>query len=272
MNKTTEQDSSYCDIQDMSSAAILIAINDEDKKVAYAVEKQLSSIQRFVDAVYPRMRTGGRLIYVGAGTSGRLGVLDASEIPPTFGMDASRVVGIIAGGDVALKRSLENVEDNELQAVKDLDDIAIAPLDSLLGVTASGTTPYVLSACQYAKKKGLVTGGLCMNDKSPLTDHVDFPISIVVGAEFITGSTRMKSGTAQKMVLNMISTTLMVLLGRVHGNKMSHLQLSNRKLQERGIAILQERFSISYEDAQALIARSKNLAEAVEIIQKRLKV
>lgn len=266
MKKTTEQDSLYTDLEHLSTSEIVHAINEEDKKVAFAVEKKLAEIEQFVEAVYPKMKEGGRLIYAGAGTSGRLGILDASEIPPTFGMEFGRVLGIMAGGDIAITRSQENVEDHTEQAVKDLMNVHLNEMDSLLGITASGSTPYVLAGCRYANSLGCVTGGLTMNEGSPLSQTAKFPIEVVVGAEFLTGSTRMKSGTAQKMVLNMISTTLMIKLGRVKGNKMSHMQLSNIKLRERGVRILMEQYQVSRETAERAVSSHKTLEDAVKSI------
>lgn len=251
--KITEQPSRYENLEMMSVREILKHINDEDAIVAGAVREVIPQVQKLVEAIEPRMRRGGRLFYVGAGTSGRLGVLDASELPPTFGIPESRVIGIIAGGDQALRRAVERAEDSSDQGWQDLQSYHPTTDDTVLGVAASGTTPYVVGAIRMARQHGLLTGGITNNLHTPLAKAADYAIETIVGPEFVTGSTRMKSGTAQKMILNMISTTLMVRLGRVRGNRMVNMQLSNAKLIDRGTRILQEELGISYVEAQRLL-------------------
>ncbi len=251
--KITEQPSRYENLEMMSVREILKHINDEDAIVAGAVREVIPQVQKLVEAIEPRMRRGGRLFYVGAGTSGRLGVLDASELPPTFGIPESRVVGIIAGGDQALRHAVERAEDSSEQGWQDLQSYHPTTDDTVLGIAASGTTPYVVGAIRMARQHGLLTGGITNNLHTPLAKAADYAIETIVGPEFVTGSTRMKSGTAQKMILNMISTTLMVRLGRVRGNRMVNMQLSNAKLIDRGTRILQEELGISYVEAQRLL-------------------
>lgn len=251
--KITEQPSRYENLEMMSVREILKHINDEDAIVAGAVREVIPQVQKLVEAIEPRMRRGGRLFYVGAGTSGRLGVLDASELPPTFGIPESRVVGIIAGGDQALRHAVERAEDSSDQGWQDLQSYHPTTDDTVLGIAASGTTPYVVGAIRMARQHGLLTGGITNNLHTPLAKAADYAIETIVGPEFVTGSTRMKSGTAQKMILNMISTTLMVRLGRVRGNRMVNMQLSNAKLIDRGTRILQEELGISYVEAQRLL-------------------
>lgn len=249
-DRITEQTSHYDHLEQMSVAELLKHISDEDKMVADAVSKAMVQIIPLVEAIEPRMRRGGRLFYVGAGTSGRLGVLDASELPPTFGVPESLVVGIIAGGDKALRHAVENAEDMEEQGWRDMAAFHPTADDSVIGIAASGTTPYVIGAVREARQHGLLTGCITSNPATPLAAAADFPIETIVGPEFVTGSSRMKSGTAQKMVLNMISTALMVRLGRVEGNKMVKMQLTNAKLVDRGTRMIQETLGISYEEAE----------------------
>ena len=218
--------------------------------MAEVVRTVIPQIEALVEAIEPRMRQGGRLFYVGAGTSGRLGVLDASELPPTFGVPDTRVVGIIAGGDEALRHAVENAEDIAEQGWRDVDTYKPTANDTVLGIAASGTTPYVVGAVSEAKKHGLLTGCITSNPHTPLAEAADYPIETIVGPEFVTGSSRMKSGTAQKMVLNMISTALMVRLGRVKGNRMVKMQLTNAKLVDRGTRMIQESLGLSYDEAQ----------------------
>lgn len=250
MEKITEQPSRFDHLEQMSVAELLQHINGEDSLVAEAVRKAIPQIESLVEAIEPRMRQGGRLFYIGAGTSGRLGVLDASELPPTFGVSCDWVIGIIAGGDAALRHAVENAEDIPEQGWKDL--LAYHPTkdDTVLGIAASGTTPYVIGALSQARENGLVTGCITSNPGSPLANVSDYPIETIVGPEFVTGSSRMKSGTAQKMVLNMISTSLMIRLGRVQGNRMVKMQLTNAKLVDRGTRMLQEMLGLSYDEAQ----------------------
>ena len=250
IDKITEQPSHYDHLEQMSVGELLQHINDEDALVAEAVRKALSQIEAFVTAIEPRMKRGGRVFYIGAGTSGRLGVLDASELPPTFGVPETWVIGVIAGGDVALRRAVEHAEDIAEQGWKDL--LAHHPTqdDTVLGIAASGTTPYVVAAIRQARRNGLLTGCITSNPNTPLAMEAEYPIETIVGPEFVTGSSRMKSGTAQKMVLNMISTTLMIRMGRVHGNRMVNMQLTNDKLIDRGTRMLQDSLGLSYDDAR----------------------
>ena len=249
-DKITEQPSHYDDLERMSVGELLTHINEEDATVAEAVRKVIPEIQAFVEAVEPRMRRGGRLFYVGAGTSGRLGVLDASELPPTFGVPEDRVIGLIAGGDRALRHAVEKAEDFAEKGWQDLHTFSPTADDTVLGIAASGTTPYVVGAVSDARKNGLLTGCITSNPNTPLAAAVEHPIETIVGPEFVTGSSRMKSGTAQKMVLNMISTSLMIRLGRVKGNRMVKMQLTNAKLVDRGTRMIQESLGLSYTEAQ----------------------
>jgi len=264
MKRTTESASNYSALESMSTKDLLTNINNEDQTVPQAIEKEIPAIERFIDACLERMRNGGRLFYIGAGTSGRLGIVDASECPPTFGIAQGIVVGIIAGGDSAIRKAVEFAEDDTQQGWKDLQEYSITSNDTLVGIAASGTTPYVLGAISEAKNHGLLTAGISCNPGSPLSELVDFPITPEVGPEFVTGSTRMKSGTAQKLVLNMISTTLMVKLGRVKGNKMVDMQLSNNKLVDRGIKMIQDEINVSYADAEKLLSLFGSVRKAVD--------
>ena len=248
--KITEQPSRYNHLERMSVGELLQHINDEDRLVAEAVSKALPQIEALVEAIEPRMKRGGRLFYVGAGTSGRLGVLDASELPPTFGVSEEWVVGIIAGGDEALRHAVENAEDSPEHGWCDLQAFHPKADDVVIGIAASGTTPYVIGAIEHAKQHGLLTGRITSNPSTPLAIVADYPIETIVGPEFVTGSSRMKSGTAQKMVLNMISTSLMIRMGRVRGNRMVKMQLKNAKLVDRGTRMLQEFLGLDYEEAQ----------------------
>ena len=249
-DKITEQPSYFDHLEQMSVGELLRHINEEDKLVAEAVRKVIPEIQALVEAIEPRMKQGGRLFYVGAGTSGRLGVLDASELPPTFGLPPDIVIGIIAGGDTALRHAVENAEDFPEKGWQDLMAYSPTKLDTVIGIAASGTTPYVVGAVSEAKKNGLLTGCITSNPGTPLAATCEFPIETIVGPEFVTGSSRMKSGTAQKMVLNMISTSLMIRLGRVEGNRMVKMQLTNAKLVDRGTRMIQESLGLSYDEAQ----------------------
>ena len=249
-DKITEQPSRYDHLEEMSVGELLVHINEEDALVAEAVGRALPQIEALVKAIEPRMKRGGRLFYVGAGTSGRLGVLDASELPPTFGVSPDRVVGIIAGGDEALRRAVERAEDIPEQGWQDLEAFQPTADDTVIGIAASGTTPYVLGAVSEARRRGLLTGCITSNPQTPLADASEYPIETIVGPEFVTGSSRMKSGTAQKMVLNMISTSLMIRLGRVSGNRMVKMQLTNAKLIDRGTRMIQESLGLDYEEAK----------------------
>lgn len=238
--RTTEESSLYDDIEKSSTLEIISNINTEDKKVAFEVEKQIPQIGLLVDAAANKLQNGGRLFYIGAGTSGRLGMVDASECPPTFGVSEDLVVGIIAGGQKAMFHAVENAEDDVAQAWHDLEAHKINELDMVVGITASGTTPYVIGGLKKCQAHGIVTGSISCNANSPVSAHANFPIEVVVGPEFLTGSTRMKSGTAQKMILNMISTSVMIKLDRIKGNKMVNMQLTNQKLFDRGVKMIME--------------------------------
>lgn len=264
MKKTTESSSNYDALENMSTLELLTNMNREDQLVALAVEKEIPVIEKFVEAACSRMKDGGRLFYLGAGTSGRLGVVDASECPPTFGVPHGLVVGLIAGGDQAIRKAVEFAEDSTEQGWKDLQDHDITPKDIVVGIAASGTTPYVLSALLKANENGNLTAGISCNTGSPLSKLAQHAITPEVGPEFVTGSTRLKSGTAQKLVLNMISTTLMIKLGRVRGNKMVDMQLSNDKLVDRGTKMIQEALQISYEDAKILLKKHGSVRAAID--------
>ena len=266
--RTTEQPSNYDDLEKMSTEEILKNINNEDQKVALAVEKALPQIKVLVEKVVDKISNhNGRLFYIGAGTSGRLGVLDASECPPTFGVSHNVVIGLIAGGDGALRKAVENAEDDTEQAWKDLQEFKISKNDVLVGIAASGTTPYVIGGINSARENGLITGCVTNNAGSPLSEAAEFPIEVVVGPEFVTGSTRMKSGTAQKLVLNMISTAVMIKLGRIKGNKMVDMQLSNKKLVGRGELMLMEELNISEHLAKTLLEEHKSVRKVLEIFK-----
>jgi len=262
--KTTEQSSKYEHLEKMSVTALLSNINQEDKTVPFAIEKALPQIESLVTQIVTKMKLGGRLFYIGAGTSGRLGVVDASECPPTFGVPFDMVVGIIAGGDAAIRRAVENAEDNATQAWRDLLEYNINENDVVIGIAASGTTPYVIGGLQACNENNIVTGSISCNAGSPLSKTVKFPIDVVVGPEFVTGSSRMKAGTAQKLVLNMISTATMIQLGKVKGNKMVDMQLSNSKLVDRGIKMIIGEIPVSYEEAAELLNTHGSVRKAVD--------
>lgn len=262
--KITEASSNHDNLDLMSTSALLKGINSEDITVAHSVEKIIPAIESFVDACFDRMSKGGRLFYIGAGTSGRLGVVDASECPPTFGVDHGVVVGIIAGGDYAIRKAVEFAEDDTAQAWKDLLEYNVTELDTVVGIAASGSTPYVIGGLENANKHGLLTGSITCNPNNPIEAEASFPMTAVVGPEFVTGSTRMKSGTAQKLILNMISTSLMIKLGKVKGNRMVDMQLSNNKLVDRGIRMIQESIDISYEDGKLLLEKHGSVRKAVD--------
>lgn len=268
MIRITEQESNYHDIDQMEISDILKGINKEDKTVPLAVEKCIPQIEKLVEAVAARMKDGGRLFYIGAGTSGRLGVVDASECPPTFGVPFDEVVGIIAGGDTAIRKAVENAEDDAEQAWIDLAAFNINEKDSLIGIAASGTTPYVVGGLTKARENGILTGCIICNQGGPVVAVSDFPVEVVVGPEFLTGSTRMKSGTAQKLVLNMLSTTVMIKLGRVKGNKMVDMQLTNHKLVDRGTLMVMSELKIDYKEAEGLLLRYGSVRKAVEAYKK----
>jgi len=264
MSKITEKDSHYRDLEKMSSRELLVNINTEDHKVSYAVEKCIDQIETLLDALYDRMSLGGRLFYIGAGTSGRLGILDASECPPTFGVDHGLVIGLIAGGDGAIRKAVEFAEDDTEQGFRDLQKYEISDLDFVIGIAASGSTPYVIGALDECRRKAIATGCITCNPGSDITRHADYPIECAVGPEFVTGSTRMKSGTAQKLILNMISTSVMIKLGRVHDNKMVDMQLSNNKLVERGTGMLMDRLELNREEAHKLLMKYGSVRNALD--------
>lgn len=262
--KITEQPSLYDDLDKKSVKEILEDINTEDHKVADAVQKAIPQIEKLVTLIIPRVKKGGRIFYMGAGTSGRLGVLDASEIPPTFGMPPTVVIGLIAGGDTALRNPVENAEDDMSRGWEELLQHHINSEDTVIGIAASGTTPYVIGAMHTAREHGILTGCITSNPNSPMATEADVPIEVIVGPEYVTGSSRMKSGTAQKMILNMISTTIMIELGRVQGNKMVNMQLSNQKLIDRGTRMIIEELHLNYEKAEALLLLHGSVKSAIE--------
>ena len=260
----TEQPSHYDHLEQMSVGELLQHINQEDMLVAEAVHKAIPQIQALVEAIEPRMKRGGRLFYVGAGTSGRLGVLDASELPPTFGVTEDLVIGLIAGGDRALRHAVEKAEDFPEKGWQDLQTFHPTPDDTVLGIAASGTTPYVIGAVSEARRNGLLTGCITSNPDTPLAAAAENPIETIVGPEFVTGSSRMKSGTAQKMVLNMISSALMIRMGRVKGNRMVKMQLTNAKLVDRGTRMIQESLGLSYEEAKERLLESGSVDKVLK--------
>lgn len=262
--KITESSSLYSDLDRMPVRELLEGINREDRKVAEAVGREIPKIERLVERLMERMRRGGRLFYIGAGTSGRLGVLDASEIPPTYGMPNTLVIGLIAGGDRALRNPVESAEDDELKGWNELLAYQINELDTLVGIAASGTTPYVIGALREARKRGVLTASIACNPDSPVAHEAEIAIEPVVGPEFVTGSTRMKSGTAQKMVLNMISTTAMIQLGRVKGNRMVNMQLTNQKLVDRGTRMIMEELGLGADEARHLLLLHGSVREAID--------
>jgi N-acetylmuramic acid 6-phosphate etherase len=262
--KITEEQGKYRHLEKMSVHEILTSINHEDKDVPTAVEKAIPQIEKLVPIISDKMLTGGRLFYVGAGTSGRLGILDASEIPPTYGMPYGLIIGIIAGGEEAIQKPVENAEDDPGQGWLDLTEYSVCAKDVVIGIAASGTTPYVIGALEASRKNKIITGCITCNPGSPLSFHADFPVEVVVGPEFITGSTRMKSGTAQKLVLNMISTTVMIQIGRVEDNKMVNMQLTNAKLIDRGTKMLMEKTGIAdYAKAKELLLKFGSVKKAM---------
>jgi len=262
--KTTEQSSHYEHLEKMSVEALLSNINNEDKTVPLAVEKALPQIALLVNQIVAKMKLGGRLFYIGAGTSGRLGIVDASECPPTFGVPFDLVNGIIAGGDKAIRRAVENAEDNTTQAWIDLQENNITENDVVIGIAASGTTPYVIGGLEKCNENNIITGCITCNEGSPIALTAKFPIVVVVGPEFVTGSSRMKAGTAQKLVLNMISTATMIQLGKVKGNKMVDMQLSNDKLVDRGVKMIMGEIQVTYEVASELLKEYGSVRKAVD--------
>lgn len=268
-NRITESSSNHNDLDKMSTKELLTNINKEDQTVALAVEKIIPQIEAFVNACFLRMKNGGRLFYIGAGTSGRLGIVDASECPPTFGVDHGVVVGIMAGGDKAMRKAVEFAEDDTNQAWKDLQEHQINENDTLIGIAASGTTPYVIGGIETANENSILTGSITCNPGNPIAALAQFEMTAVVGPEFVTGSTRMKSGTAQKLILNMISTSLMIKLGKVVGNRMVDMQLSNDKLIDRGVKMIMGEVDISYEEAKELLRNQGSVRKAVAVKLKK---
>lgn len=263
--KITESESNYRHLEKMSVETILKSINDEDAKVHAAVEKVIPAITRLIEVIVDKLLLGGRLFYIGAGTSGRLAVVDASECPPTYGVPEGLVIGIIAGGNEAMFHAVEFAEDDEQQAWKDLGLHEITHKDVVIGIAASGTTPYVLGGLKACRAEGIVTGSICCNPHAPLSNESDHPIEVIVGPEFVTGSTRMKSGTAQKLVLNMISTAVMIQLGRVEDNKMVNMQLTNEKLLDRGVKMIMAKLNtISYDEAKSLLLELGSVKLAIQ--------
>ena len=256
--------SHFDNLEKMTVREILEGINGEDLTVPKAVAKAIPAIESLVEGIVKRMKKGGRLFYIGAGTSGRLGILDASECPPTFGVPEDWVIGIMAGGDGAIRKAVEFAEDDEGQAIRDLEEYVPTKYDSVIGIAASGTTPYVIGGVKAARERGLLTGCVTCNAGTPLATAVEYPVEVVVGAEFITGSTRMKAGTAQKLVLNMISTSVMIRLGRVKGNKMVDMQLSNNKLIARGVQMVMKELNVDQPTARRLIAEKRSVRKAIE--------
>lgn len=263
--KVTEQESRYRHLEKMEVSEILHNINKEDQEVPLAVANAIPQIEKLVAAITDNMLAGGRLFYLGAGTSGRLGILDASEIPPTYGMPYGLVIGLIAGGEEAIQKAVENAEDSMQQGWEDLKKHFVSEKDVVVGIAASGTTPYVIGALKKCRENGILTGSISCNPNSPVSQEADFPIEVVVGPEFVTGSTRMKSGTAQKLVLNMISTTVMIQIGRVEDNKMVNMQLSNEKLVDRGTNMVLQQLKLDdYEAAKGLLLKYGSVKKAVD--------
>ncbi len=267
--RITEQPSHYRHLEKMSVAEIIQHINEEDKTVPAAIEKVLPQIAELIEAVSEKMLAGGRLFYIGAGTSGRLAVVDASECPPTYGVPPDLVVAVIAGGDEAITKAVENAEDDREQGWKDLEAHDISEEDVLIGIAASGTTPYVIGALEEAKKQGIITGSITNNPGSPLTQIAHYPVAVEVGPEFVTGSTRMKSGTSQKLVLNMISTAAMIRLGRVEDNKMVNMQLTNEKIIDRGTKMIMDKLKTTdYEKAKEMLLKHGSVKKAVSSVSR----
>jgi len=264
MKKITEESSNYDNLEKMSVTELLQNMNQEDRTVPMAVEKVIPFITPLVEVIVEKMQNGGRLFYLGAGTSGRLGILDASECPPTFGVPADWVIGLIAGGDHAIRNAVEHAEDDISLALKDLQKHQVHQNDVVIGIAASGTTPYVVNGLKDCRAKGITTGCITCNEGSPLAANADFPIEVIVGPEFVTGSSRMKAGTAQKLILNMISTSVMIRLGRVVGNRMVDMKLSNDKLIDRGTKMIMSSLNISYKDAKELLLKHGSVRKAID--------
>ena len=266
--KITEKSSLYHNLEEMSIGELLSNMNREDRKVPEAVGEAIPAIEKLVEQIVPRMKKGGRIFYLGAGTSGRLGVLDASEIPPTFGMPNTLVIGLIAGGDTALRNPVEAAEDDFDRSWEDLKERNICAKDVVIGIAASGTTPYVIGALRHARENGILTASISCNPDSPIAKEADIAIEAIVGPEFVTGSTRLKSGTAQKLILNMITTTTMIKLGRVKDNKMVNMQLTNAKLVDRGTRMIVEELGLSYDHAKNLLLMYGSVKAAIEAYNK----
>jgi len=264
IKNTTESESRYDNLEEMSVEEILTNINKEDKIVPYAIEKVIPHIGQIIPLIAEKLKEGGRLFYIGAGTSGRLGIVDASECPPTFGVSHDLVVGLMAGGDKAIRKAVEFAEDDKKRGWKDLKKHFVTEQDFVIGIAASGTTPYVVGAMEECKENNILTACICCNEDSPLASAVDYPIEVILGPEFVTGSTRMKAGTAQKLILNMISTAVMVRLGRVKGNRMVDMQLSNNKLIKRGVQMLVNELDVTYEEARTLLDKYGSVRNAVD--------
>ena len=264
IDRITESESNHNNLDKMSTRDLLVNMNKEDKTVPDAIEKVIPAIEKLVDEIVIRINKGGRLFYIGAGTSGRLGIVDASECPPTFGVPHGMVTGIIAGGDDAIRKAVEFAEDNENGAWNDLQEYQVGKDDTVIGIAASGTTPYVIGAFNKCNELGILTGSITCNPGSPIDVLAKHSIVPVVGAEFITGSTRMKSGTAQKLVLNMISTSVMIKIGRVEGNRMVDMQLSNAKLVDRGTKMVMDQLGNSYDEANKLLQEHGSVRKAVD--------
>ena len=265
--KITEEDSHYRHLEKKSVRELLEAINREDRKVPIAVGKAIPQIEALVNALIPKMQRGGRLFYIGAGTSGRLGIVDASECPPTFGVPHDWVIGLIAGGDSAIRKAVEFAEDDPMQGWRDLQEYAVDPDDFVIGIAASGTTPYVVGALKQCQQHQITTGCITCNPNTPLAQYADYPIEVIVGPEFVTGSTRMKAGTAQKLVLNMISTTAMIKLGRVVDNKMVDMQLANQKLVERGIRLVMRATGVGRQTAEKILMQEGSVRHAIQYLK-----
>ena len=264
MISLTESESLYHDLEKMSVRELLESINTEDQKVPLIVKKSIPEIEKLVEAIVSRMKKGGRLFYIGAGTSGRLGIVDASEIPPTFGLDHGYVIGLIAGGDGAIRKAVEMAEDNEELGWNDIKAFNPTPRDVIVGIAASGTTPYVVGALKRARQNGIFTGAITCNPGTPLAENADVAIEVVTGPEFVTGSTRMKAGTAQKLVLNMITTSTMIRLGRVKGNKMVNMQLTNQKLIRRGTKMISDETGLDPETSKKLLLLHGSVKKALD--------
>ncbi len=263
----TESPSAFEDLEKMSIHSLVTSMNQEDVKVPQAVNRALPQIELLIEHILPRMQQGGRVFYLGAGTSGRLGVLDASELPPTFGVPPTMVIGLIAGGDMALRKAVEAAEDDPEKAWAELQEHNICPLDTVIGIAASGTTPYVAGGLKLARQNGIMTGCITCNPGSRVAQEAEYPVEVVVGPEFVTGSTRLKAGTAQKMVLNIITTTLMIKMGRVKGNKMVNMQLTNKKLVERGTRMLMEELGLPQTEAREALIKYGSVKNAIEMLK-----